>query len=294
MTKSSRSFCLVFCFFITLTSCSAGAQKASNSAFLKTRKSYKTNLTDPGPAPQKWQNVEPPDYVNKVSYISNDMKLMAWFALPDAAKASTTAKVPAVVFFHGGFAFGADDFWACKPFLDAGFAVMTPSVRGENGNPGYFELFYGEIDDARAAVKWLAKQPRIDATRIYTFGHSVGGGISAMLSLWDDVPVRLGGSSGGLYTMDTFTAWREFVPFDVNNEKEKQLRLLVGNMASMKHPHIAYLGSDDSLSRIAPRAEEEKKQSSAPLTVKIVAGDHFISLGIAMDEFVKVISADKP
>ena len=90
----------------------------------------------------------------------------------------------------------------CLPFLAAGFAVMTPTLRGENGNPGSFELFYGEVDDAEAAVRFLAAQPRIDSKRIYTFGHSVGGGISALLSLRPEIPVRKGGSSGGLYSRD--------------------------------------------------------------------------------------------
>ena len=295
MTTTSKRRCLSICFFVGLAIGTNGsvAQKTTGSAYLKTRKSHTTVLTTQGPAPQQAQELEPPDGVSQISYMSGDLKLMAWFALPATAKESKTAKIPAVVFFHGGFAFGDSDFRACKPFLDAGFAVMTPTLRGENGNPGSFQLFYGEIDDARAAVKWLAKQPRIDVTRIYTFGHSVGGGVSAMLSLWDDVPIRLGGSAGGLYSKDVFTSWRQIAPFDVDNEKEKQLRVLVGNIASMKHPHIAYLGSDDSLSEIAPEALEEAKRSGAPLTVKIIAGDHYISLGIAIDEFLKVIKADK-
>jgi hypothetical protein len=34
--------------------------------------------------------------------------------------------MPAVLFVHGGFAFDRGDFAIAKPFLDAGFVVMTP------------------------------------------------------------------------------------------------------------------------------------------------------------------------
>jgi len=171
--------------------------------------------------------------------------------------------------------------------------VMIPTLRGENGNPGSFELFYGEVDDARAAILELTKQPRIDASRIYTFGHSAGGAISALLSLWDDVPIRFGGSSGGLYLKDFFSGWKDFAPFDLSNEKEKRLRLLVGNMSSMKRKHIAYLGEDDTIAKVVPAADTEIKQSGAPLTISIIGGDHFTSLELAASSFANAIKLDK-
>jgi dipeptidyl aminopeptidase/acylaminoacyl peptidase len=198
-------------------------------------------------------------------------------------------RLPAVVYFHGGFAFGMSELDDCQPFLDAGFAVMTPTLRGENGNPGDFELFYGEVDDAQAAVLWLANQPRIDSTRIYTFGHSVGGGISALLSLRADIPVRKGGSSGGLYSKDVFYGWKRFAPFDLSIDKEKDLRLLVGNIAFMQRAHIAYIGRKDSLARVTPEAESEARQSGAPLTIVMVEGDHFSSLAAAISAFAETI-----
>ena len=35
---------------------------------------------------------------------------------------------------------------------------MAPMLRGENGNPGSFELLWGEIDDASAAIVELASK----------------------------------------------------------------------------------------------------------------------------------------
>ncbi len=71
-------------------------------------------------------------------------------------------------------------------------------LRGENGNPGNYELFLTEVGDAKAAVRWLARQPFVDAKRVYTFGHSTGGAISALLSLREGVPAVNGGCWGGL------------------------------------------------------------------------------------------------
>lgn len=52
---------------------------------------------------------------------------------------------------------------------------MIPSFRGEDRNPGSYEMFYGELEDLDAAYDWLAKQPWVDPDRIYLAGHSTGG-----------------------------------------------------------------------------------------------------------------------
>src|SRR5690606_37405015 len=94
----------------------------------------------------------PPPGVSRVAYPSGELELAAWYAVPLGASSGRSA--PALVYFHGDFAFGPDDFEAVRPFLEAGYVVMTPTLRGENGNPGDFELLWGEIDDARAAIEW--------------------------------------------------------------------------------------------------------------------------------------------
>lgn len=267
------------------------AQKTQQpvSAYLQLRRSYATVLTSRGPAPQGWNETRPPEGVREVSYPSGDLKLRAWLAMPKNA----SAQVPAVVYFHGYFGFDMAEVANVQPFLDAGYAVLMPALRGENGNPGTFELWHGEIDDARAAVRWLAGQPGIDAGHVYAFGWSVGGGVSALLSLLDDVPARITGSCGGLYSRDIFPAWDEIVPFDLKNEQEMQLRLLRGNMASMQRPHIAYLGQDEWLAGFAPAAEAEAKACGAPLTARIIPGDHFSALAPAVAAFIQVIKADR-
>jgi hypothetical protein len=261
----------------------------SSSAYLDLRKSYSTVLKSRGPAPQTWRNALLSKGITEVSYSSGSLKLKAWLAMPPDAQ----TPVPAVVYFHGGFSFDWTEFRNCQPFLDAGYAVMIPTFRAENGNPGNFELFYGEVEDARAAILWLADQPTINKSRIYTFGHSVGGGISALLSLWDDIPVRMGGSSGGLYPNYVFNILKDIVPFDMSIEKEISLRLLIGNIKYMKRQHIAYMGQKDDLVGVVPAFEAEKEKWNAPLIVKIVEGDHGTSLAVAVLAFTEVIKSDK-
>jgi hypothetical protein len=51
------------------------------------------------------------------------------------------------MFLHGGFCFDASDWQVTKAFRDAGFIVMIPVLRGEQGQPGNFTMFHDEVDD---------------------------------------------------------------------------------------------------------------------------------------------------
>ena len=123
--------------------------------FLEQRRGHATRLLVRGPAPQAYKVEPTPAGVERVAYVSGGRQLWGWLALPKEAG----APVPGIVYAHGGFAFGASDFDDAAAFLDAGFAVFMPTLRGENGNPGHFEFFYGEVDDLGAAVRLLAARP---------------------------------------------------------------------------------------------------------------------------------------
>jgi acetyl esterase/lipase len=268
------------------TSAAIRSETNSGPTYLERRAKFQTKLTRTGPSPQPGKLPEPPANVKEVAYTSGSLPLKAWVYVPPRP---TKEKLPALVYFHGGFAFGPDDLEDCDPFMDAGFVVMCPMLRGENGNPGNFELFLGEVEDGKAAVKWLANQPYVNKDRIYAFGHSAGGGVSALLSLMDDVPLQHGGSSGGLYDVGTFDGWSKFVPFDLTRPDERQLRVLLGNLRHMRHPHYAYIGDGDSLQANVPKARREIAENSAKLKVNQVPGDHFRSLRPAILAYLKVV-----
>lgn len=245
------------------------------------RSSFQTDLTRHGPAPQDYDEDTMPPGVTEVRYRSGELQLRGWVHRP----AGADEPAPALLFLHGGFAFGIGDLMACEAAMDRGYVVMTPALRGENGNPGDFEMFGGEVDDAKAAAEWLAAQPYVDSNRIYVFGHSVGGGVSAMLSLLDDVPIQHSGSSGGLYPPTVFLGWADDVPFK-NNPEERMARLLIGNIAHMQRPHFAYIGQQDTLDDAVSMARSESG-SDSKLKINMVPGDHFTSFDRALENYLE-------
>ncbi len=224
--------------------------------------------------------------------MSGELELQAWVGTPYGGGNHNS---PALLYLHGDFAFGPDDFEVVRPFVDAGFVVMTPMLRGENGNPGDFELLWGEVDDARAAVHWLSRHTMVDRQRIYVFGHSIGGGIAAMLSLYPGLPVQATASCGGIYVPETFARWatseqnRELIRFDAQDPSEIQLRVLGPNLPWMVHRHLAYVGEDDPwfLDNAAQLAAEAWRLGK-PFERVTVPGDHMGSLQPALEAFVHV------
>ncbi len=149
-------------------------------------------------------------------------------------------------------------------------------------------MLLGEVDDAKAAVDWLAANDKVDRSHLYTFGHSSGGIISALLAL-RDAPIRHGGSSGGLYGPKLFDQLGAQVPFALDDPAERELRVLIGNIRWMKHTHYAYCGEKDRGQAVAS-ARQELVDAPASLKIIPVPGDHFTSLPRAVALYAQVIS----
>lgn len=272
---------------------------APERSYLARRAEATTQLRERGPSPGEWTELSSPPGVMTITYPSGELDLAAWIAWPLGV--SEYSRAPALVYFHGDFAFGYDDFEVVRPWLDAGFVVMTPMLRGENGNPGDFELLWGEIDDARAAVEWIAQQPAVDRSRVYAFGHSIGGGIAAMLSLYPELPLRRTGSCGGIYVPETFARWAksegnaDLVRFDPSLRDEIELRVLGPNVAWMVHTHIAYIGREDPwFATNAASVLEQAWARGKPFEVIEVEGDHMASLPPSLTAFLELARHDQP
>lgn len=206
---------------------------------------------------------------------------------------------PAVVYFHNDFGLTQLSVDNAQRFVDAGFVVLLPMLRSENGNPGRFELLYGEVDDARAAIAFAAARPEVDPRFVYAFGHSIGGGVAAMLSLYPDVPVRLTASVGGIYRASAFDAWasspgsRHLIRFDRADRNEVTLRLLGPNVRDLVHPHIAYAGRADGHDLAdANHVLALARPHRVAFEVMPVEGDHVTAVEPATRDFIARIRAD--
>jgi acetyl esterase/lipase len=251
---------------------------------------WTTTLVHKGPSPQGWQDEALPPDVRLERYESagNALKLWVWQA-EQPAGAEVTRR-PVLLYLHGGFAFGLADLEDCRAFRDAGYAVVAPTYRGENGNPGAFELMLGEVDDAVAALRWTVSQPWADGQAVYVFGHSAGGGVADLMALRPDLPVRLSGSSGSLYGPDTFAEWSDIAPFDPSVPAEGRARSLFGRFGDVQRPHLAYMGVEDrDLQRIV-RAQPNGV-TGTKLELIALPGDHFSSLRPALGAFLERIRA---
>jgi dienelactone hydrolase len=267
--------------------------------YLARRSAHVTQLRERGPSPGKYVELQPPPGVMEVTYPSGELQLQAWLARPLEGLGGYAR--PVLVYFHGDFAFGADDFEVLRAFVEIGFVVMTPMLRGENGNPGDFELLWGEIDDARAAIDWVVQQPNVDRTRVYAFGHSIGGGIAAMLTLYPELPLRRTGSCGGIYMPETFARWEQsetnadLVRFDPHDIDEIELRVLGPNVAWMIHPHIAYVGREDPwFIDNGTSVRDQAWAQGKPFDMIVVEGDHMASLAPALGAFLELARHDAP
>lgn len=270
------------------------ADEKPEETYQKRRLTFEKKISREMPAPQDWKVHTAPPNVEVVRYRSGEYEFPAWLAIPDKGE---QRKQPAFVYLHGGNAFDRLDFEFCKPALDAGFVVLVPIFRGENGNAGHFEAMLGEADDAAAAVEWLSRHDAVDPDKIYVFGHDFGGGISGLLSLRDDVPIRHTGSCAGLYHDFSFYVWAlsDTLPFPLGDKGERDMRLLLSNLDDMQRPHHAYVGNNDYIRLFLPtisRKLAERAVAQPLLQIEAVAGDHITSLDESIRRYVEFMKSD--
>jgi dienelactone hydrolase len=247
------------------------------------RKSFRTTLIRQQPAPQQWPPVMLPQGVREISYQSGGLKLRAWIdEIPQGRPPR-----PAVLFLHGGFAFGDDDWDQCEPFRRAGFVTMTPMLRGENGLPGSYSMFYDEVDDVLAAAEVLARTPGVDPNRLYVAGHSAGGTL-AMLAAMTSRRFKAAASFSGSPDQVAWSRGQgELVPFDQSNKREFAMRSPLAYYQSFKCPTRLYYGSEEFLFEFSTQKLTEKA-TAAGLNVQAVEvpGDHGTMVEPAMRQAV--------
>ena len=121
-----------------------------------------------------------PDLVRYETF--DDRQIPAFFTLPNDYEAGET---PVIVDIHGGPHAQRRPSWRNRPirqfFLDQGYALFEPNVRGSSGYGSEYaalddvEKRMDSVRDVAEAVDWLCDRPEIDEDGIVAYGRSYGG-----------------------------------------------------------------------------------------------------------------------
>ena len=249
------------------------------------RKRFRTHLVRQQPAPQTAEPLHAPPDAREVPFESDGLQLTAWISRD--TDDSTHAPHPAVLYLHGGFGFDLDDWAATQPFRDAGFVVMAPILRGENGQPGVFSAFYDEVTDVLAAADTFARQPGVDPGHMYVAGHSVGGTLTMLVAL-ASTRFRAAASFSGAPDQRAWIAPQpQIAPYDPSNDEELRIRSPLAFADSFKCPVRLYWGNREPFFTNATR-EITRRAKAAGLDVDAVQveGDHGTMVGPAIERAI--------
>jgi dienelactone hydrolase len=246
------------------------------------RAAHATELTNRLRWPDAPAEPVPGHALERVTYDSSGMQLWA-YRTPDPGDGE---KHPVVVWAHGGFGgIGAEFLEPQSPendqgasaFREAGVAMVIPSWRGENGNPGQLELFYGEVDDLLAAVAHARELPWADPHRVYIAGHSTGGTL-AMLASMLGKQHRAAFVFGGQPDMVQTLAAGGYgnTPFALDGGLESLLRSPAHHVASLQRPTYYFEGEYGVEPSQAYGMQQAAEALDKPFYSYTIAGhDHF-------------------
>jgi acetyl esterase/lipase/Fe-S cluster assembly iron-binding protein IscA len=244
------------------------------------RAAFKSKILDSAPkgdgtAPDQ----PPPGAFSLIKYKSPAGELAAYLT-PDPKDGQ---QHPAILVFTGGFDGIGSSHWRVERFSGhfrkAGLVVMCPSLRGQHDNPGVIEGFYGELDDALAALEYVRSLPYVDPNRIYVTGHSAGGTIALMLAEVSD-KFRAAFPLGPEYVLTAEADGSLYgiikVPFDATDQTEFRLRSPLEFVAGLKTPTFAFEGRLSPADVHSTEANHRAKKADKPFTAfSIRRGDHF-------------------
>jgi len=205
------------------------------------------------------------------------------------AKENNGKKYPAIIYLNGGFGGIGDskfdwdeespknNYQGADAFKRDDFVLAIPTVRGENANPGKYEMFYGEIEDLEEARKYVASLPYVDPNRIYLVGHSTGGTKAVLLSEYSKGfrAVFAMGAATELMSLEKYDYAGMNPPFDRTNPREIAIRSSLRYMRSITAPTFHFEGKDDSQPVYRVMQKVADKYQLPFKSYEITDGNHF-------------------
>ena len=280
-----KNYVLLLPFALALAGCAANAPDAATATqsvaaqtLAQARAGFKTQLVA-APADKTPADVPPSDRFKLVKYPAPGGATGAYLSNdPRDGK-----KHPAIVWITGGDNNSIGDVWSpnapdndqsAAQFGRAGIVMMFPAQRGGNDNPGQKEGFLGEADDILAAREFLAKQPYVDAQRIYLGGHSTGGTMALLVAEQTD-KFRAIFALGAVDDVAGYGADSGFLPFDVNNAREVELRSPIHWLNGVKSPTYLIEGASGQGNIDSLRALQAANTNPKIQFFRVQGGDHF-------------------
>ena len=238
----------------------------------------------------------PPEGVFDLVYYPSPAGKLAAYLTPDPGGEE---KRPALIWAHGGFGGIGSWLWEESPhldaFRDAGFVIFCPSWRGENNNPGRFELFYGEVEDAVAAVDYVSRLSFVDRSRIYIAGHSTGGTITLLAALSTN-KLRAAFSLGGAPDVGRVVSDGDGygnTPYRYDDQTESRLRSAIHFVHSLEVPTFYFEGSASDYAPEAEQMQSRAEDAGTPFRAFTVAGgNHFNVVNPIVELIARKLRAD--
>jgi len=226
-------------------------------SFAEAHDAFETTLTrkenndDEIPAP-------PEGFFDLVYYPSKAGDLAAYIS----SDPEDGQKHPLIIWIVGGWGNSISEFPWYYPewdndqtgsaFWQAGVLTMYPSFRGGNGNPGYYETLFGEVDDIVSAYEYAASLPYVDPERIYLGGHSTGATRALLAAEYTDKfrSVFCFGAVDKIkyHNNSQFT-------FDTQNLEEHIMRSPIYWLEDVKRPTFLIEGSEGNGDRLKEMAQ---------------------------------------
>ncbi|MBX4869387.1 alpha/beta fold hydrolase [Rhizobium bangladeshense] len=255
--------------------------------YAEVRRHFRTKLLKKGPAPDKYEPLTAPADAEKIFYRSGyggELELAAWVS---RYKRERTAR-PAVLFLHGGNAMGTGHWQLMKPYMDAGYVVMMPSLRGENGQRGNFSGFYDEVDDVLAATERLAHLPGVDPGRLFIAGHSIGGTLTMLAAMSTHKFRAAAPISGNPNAFRFFSRYPQDIRFDDSNTHEFEVRSALCYARSFKCPIRVVHGTEEAhFNDRADLLARRARAAGTHIETDTVAGNHTSALPAEIEQSIR-------